>query len=281
MVHIAVQSGQYAAPVLSVLVRNIPYSGDGSVTVSGLNFGTHDYTATQSLASGACGTSSWTSETSLQCFSLVSTAHAGLTTLTVGAVSGTATAIVTFDAPVASFARSNAVVSSRGSVTVSGLSFGLSEHTATAQLVSAVCMTSAWTSATSVGCQASALWDAEGSLYDVMRMVQVTVGGVVGTMTEGFSFDGPVASFVSMNVPSTGRGSVTVSGLSFGLSEATMSGSLASAVCVSSSWSSSTSLTCLSGAAIEVHAFMSATVNAAVGTGCSIFTFDGMLLSLH
>ena len=43
-------------------------------------------------------------------------------------------------------------------------------------------------------CLASALWDAEGSLYDVMRAVEVTVGGVVGTSTEAFSFDAPVAS---------------------------------------------------------------------------------------
>ena len=48
-----------------------------------------------------------------------------------------------------------------------------------------------------VQCLASALWDAEGSLYDVMRAVQVTVGGVVGTSTEAFSFDAPVASFAA------------------------------------------------------------------------------------
>ena len=34
-------------------------------------------------------------------------------------------------------------------------------------------------------CLASALWDAEGSLYDVMRVVQVTVGGVRGDIDGG------------------------------------------------------------------------------------------------
>ena len=34
-------------------------------------------------------------------------------------------------------------------------------------------------------CLASALWDAEGSVYDVMRVVQVTVGGVRGDIDGG------------------------------------------------------------------------------------------------
>ena len=109
---------------------------------------------------------------------------------------GTGYGVFSFDAPVASFVELNMAHSFGGSVTVSGLSFRYVEYTATAQLVSAVCSTTSWSSATSVQCLASALWDAEGSLYDVMRAVQVTVGGVVGTSTEAFSFDAPVASFV-------------------------------------------------------------------------------------
>ena len=74
-----------------------------------------------------------------------------------------------------------------------------------------------------------AVWDAEASLYDVMRVVQVSVGGVVGTMTEAFSFDGPVASYAMANQVLSGRGSVTVSGLSFRYVEYTATAQLVSA----------------------------------------------------
>ena len=92
-------------------------------------------------------------------------------------------------------------------------------------------------------CLASALWDAEGSVYDVMRAVQVTVGGFVGTSTEAFSFDAPVASFVETEHGSQLRGVCdSDAGCSFGLSEYTATGQLLSGVCSTTSWSSSTSL---------------------------------------
>ena len=97
---------------------------------------------------------------------------------------------------------------------------------------------------------ARSLWDAEASLYDAMRTVQVSVGGVVGTMTEGFSFDAPVVCFSSIrNTPLSGRGSVTVSGLSFGSSVYTATAAIGSAPCSTSMWTSGTSVGCQMGIA--------------------------------
>ena len=135
----------------------------------------------------------------------------------------------TFDAPVASFVALNMPHSGQGSVTVSGLQFGLSEYTATGQLLSGVCSTTSWSSSTSVACLASALWDAEGSVYDVMRVVQVTVGGIVGTSTEAFSFDAPIQSHgMPLNNPATQPSWVTLSGLGFGYTDYTASVQLGS-----------------------------------------------------
>ena len=75
--------------------------------------------------------------------------------------------------------------------------------------------------------------------------VQMTVAGVVGTGHGVFSFDAPVASFVSsINTPLSGRGSVTVSGLNFGLAEYTASAAVGSEPCSTSSWMSATSISC-------------------------------------
>ena len=132
-------------------------------------------------------------------------------------------------------------------------------------------------------CLASALWDAEGSVYDVMRAVQVTVGGFVGTSTEAFSFDAPVASFVSLNVPHSGRGSVTVTGLQFGLSEYTASAAVSAEACVTSSWQSSTSLACLGSfsrsSGGQSTRVTEVTVGGFVGTGLDIFSFDSPAMS--
>jgi hypothetical protein len=78
----------------------------------------------------------------------------------------------------------NAVMSGSGTVTISGLSFGIVGPTATASLTAAdVCGSSAWTSATTVACAPQA----HGTT--VVRTA-VSVSGVAGTLTGQFSFDG-------------------------------------------------------------------------------------------
>ena len=152
---------------------NGPFSGDGSVTVLGLGFGHVTHTATAALGSAPCSTSSWSSATSVVCLQTTVVGEAETAEMTVAGVVGTGYGVFSFDAPVGSFLELNMPHSFGASVTVSGLHFRYVEYTATAQLVSAVCSTASWSSASSVQCLASALWDAEGSLYDVMRAVEV------------------------------------------------------------------------------------------------------------
>ena len=87
-------------------------------------------------------------------------------------------------APVVSFAaEANAVATCGWSVTVSGLGFGYGNATPTARLGVSSCATTAWVSASSATCMASA---GEGQGRDVTA----TVSGVVGTQTSVFSYDG-------------------------------------------------------------------------------------------
>ena len=93
----------FDAPVGSGMMLNAPHSGDGSVTVSGLNFGSSIYTATAALGSAPCQTSSWTSGTSVACLTGVMIREVQTAELTVGGVVGTGYHIFTFDAPAASY----------------------------------------------------------------------------------------------------------------------------------------------------------------------------------
>ena len=87
-------------------------------------------------------------------------------------------------APVVSFADAfNAVVTVGWSVTVSGVSFGALDATASSRLGLSSCLTSAWASSTSVVCLPSG---GQGVEHDG----GMTVAAIVGTRTKTFSYDG-------------------------------------------------------------------------------------------
>jgi hypothetical protein len=96
-----------------------------------------------------------------------------------------------------------------------------------------------------------------------------------------YSFDGAVVSEARRNSPFSGYASVTVSGLNFGVGEHTATVGLNGAergdvgLCFSSSWTSATTLACLSNESMLNVA--SVTVAVVSGTGQLIFSFDGAL----
>jgi len=125
----------FDAAVASDVRRNAPHSGYASVTVSGLNFGVGEHTATAGLERGGggdlgvCFTSSWTSATTLACRSNAFGDVFQSASVTVASVSGTGKPVFSFDAAVASDVQLNAPLSGYASVTVSGLNFGVRDHT--------------------------------------------------------------------------------------------------------------------------------------------------------
>ena len=81
----------------------------------------------------------------------------------------------------------NAAVSGGSSLTVTGLRVGAVDLRATDGHEMDVCMTSAWTSATTLACSASSA----STMYGVSA---VSVGGVAGTASAVYSFDAAVGS---------------------------------------------------------------------------------------
>jgi hypothetical protein len=211
-------------------------------------------------------------------------------------------------APVVSFpAEANSAVTSGYSVTVSGMNFAASATTPTLTIGRSSCATAAWTSVSSVVCMLSM---GEG----VSHELRMTVSGVVGCCTSGFSYDGlhpspaflcswwcihltqdcfnavlidslvaaPVLSSVHLTGPDnsarSGGTTATLLGLSFGASDRTPTAAVASVICGSTSWCSSTSAVCLAvTGGVGSSESMGMTVASVVGTLTSSFSFDGVL----
>ena len=139
--------------MVSAAAANAVSSGSGTVTISGLSFGTSSPTATASLASAdVCSSTAWTSETTVACAPRVYGGSTVRTTVSASAMVGTLTGRFSFDSAVASDMGRNSPHSGHA-VTITGLSFGTVDPTATATLAAAdVCVSSAWTSATTLAC---------------------------------------------------------------------------------------------------------------------------------
>jgi hypothetical protein len=275
----------YAAPVVSTAAANAVSSGSGTVTISGLSFGTSSPTATASLATAdVCGSTAWTSATTVACAPRAYSGSTVRTMVSVSAMVGTLTGRFSFDNAVASDVQSNSPHSGHASLTVSGLNFGVADQTITAGLEQGVqgdlevCFTSAWSSATTVACRSN-------PLGDIFGQVSVTVASVSGTGRPIFSFDSATASSVELNMPLSGCALVTVSGLNFGVGEHTVTAGLEMGgagnvgSCSTSSWTSATSAACRTVGISDKFGHVQLTVSSVAGTGQPVYSFDGAVVS--
>ena len=184
----------------------------GTITIGGLDFASSALTPTASVAAEqVCGSTAWTSATTVACAPPAYDGSPVRTAVTVSAAIGTLPGQFSFDgspaagdcelatsflllvslgmfagaAPVVSMASANVVQSGGGTVTITGLSFGTDGRTPTASLNAAnPCSSSAWTSATTVACTPRAY---HGT---AVQWTVVSVTAVVGTLMRQFSFDG-------------------------------------------------------------------------------------------
>ena len=81
-----------------MVAANAVPSGSGTVTISGLSFVTIDLTATATLAmADVCGSTAWTSATTVACASRACSGSAVRIAVSVGAVVGTVEGQFSFD----------------------------------------------------------------------------------------------------------------------------------------------------------------------------------------
>ncbi len=106
-----------AAPVVSKVAANAVPSGSGTVTISGLSFVTVDLTATASLATAdVCGSTAWTSATTVACAPPAYSGSAVRIAVSVGAMVGTLTGQFSFDGAWAAVSYPSLKLSIRSSI---------------------------------------------------------------------------------------------------------------------------------------------------------------------
>lgn len=88
----------------------------------------------------------------------------------------------------------------------------------------------------------------------------------------------PVISDARLNTPRTGRASVTLSGVNFLSAGSTMTVRVASAVCLTTSWSTVTSVACVLRSTSSASPNAVVTIGISSGTGVVVFSFDGISL---
>jgi hypothetical protein len=87
----------FDVPVVSGVNLNAVFSGQGSVSVAGLSFGAYDSTVSSALEGSVCSTTAWNSLTSLGCLSIEGKSADGYAGVTVGAMAGTGSNLISFD----------------------------------------------------------------------------------------------------------------------------------------------------------------------------------------
>ena len=266
-----------AAPVASSAISNVPHTGGAAISLLGLNFALSDFTATALLSGGLCTTTSWTSKTMLYCISrpLLRGLASRLVILSISSVISTGLRSFSFDAATLTHTTPHNLPSSASALSLSiyGLNFGYSEHTASVAFDGALCGTSSWSSDTSVVCQLGASMASSSRSGSGL----ITVAGLAGTAEALFSYDAPVLSSGAGNIPSVGQSIVTVTGLNFGFSEYTVTSAVAGFACETTLWSSTTSVACVIVSLASRDGTGQLTMNSVVGTGLFLaFTFDGM-----
>jgi hypothetical protein len=224
----------YDAPIISFMnPKNGVIDLGTSLTITGMNIGVPDLTATARIGYTTCGTSAFVSDTSLLCHVPYGENDNRILAITtsdiVGFVHDQATPF-TYDGPVITWLKGshNSPTSPGGmgkSITVVGAHFGPFDLTPAAFVHYTLCGTSSWTSVTSVTCRTPA------GIGDLRSSV-LSINSVIGTFIHGFSYDGPVITYVDPEYGSgLGGTHVTVSGTNLGAVASDVSIAIGSTTC--------------------------------------------------
>jgi hypothetical protein len=266
----------YDAPIVTYNdnTYNVPSSGGAILTVSGVNFGYVNLTPTVKVGKTTCKTTQWSSLTALRCeapFGYGSNLH---TSVSVVSVAGTKTAQLTYDAPlVTNIFKMNMPMTSGALVTIHGSNFGFEDTTPLPKIGATRCATTSWNSETTLICRTP-------SGYGTKLHTSLTVGVLIGTFTDTFTFDAAVVtSSLRGNQPNTGTGFVTVSGMNFAAVDTTISVFVGLTACATSSWNSATALQCYTPIGRDTVSMQVETLNTQIGTRMNIFTYDSPVIS--
>ena len=226
------------------VTQNFPAVADTDVTISGVNFGTADYTITVTVGETVCEFTEWVSDSLVVCN--VQPGIGGTLTATIDFGQGVGVpAVVTktyldikYDHPVVTaVSLGNSPADTTDTITIFGEHFGADDYFPQARIGGTACVTTIWESDSTITCTVSK--GVGGN-----KPAIATVGVQVGTMESAFFFDPPSLTDVSPNFPASGSNDVTVSGLNFGTEDYTIQATVGDTDCESVLWVSDTSIVC-------------------------------------
>jgi hypothetical protein len=281
----------YDSAVVTFVNRmNGVVSGGTSITVSGVNFGASDPTVTVSTGQlgKTCTTTSWTTGTSLVCAvarvpQSVAEADSALSvTAVIESLVGTSFRAFTYDAPtVTRVVPANMPTTSGAVITVLGHNYGSADSVGNPSLSVSIgatpCATTVWAVETAVLCLSAA---GTGPGLNA----GVTFKGLTGQGLTFFTYDSPVITDATLNGPTSAGNTLTVRGFNMGAADTTLSLSLIPTLCSTTSWTSTTQVTCASAAtALDANGRLafdySLQVSTTVGSLLDQFTFDGPIIT--
>ena len=210
-------SFSYKAPhVTSIFPMGGITAGGFPATIYGSNFGTADYTPAASLGDFVCGSTEYTSDSSVKCDVPPGAGTQYVLVTVAGQSPGPASDITlefSYDPPrVSSISRVNDATSGGSVMTIFGFNFGVVDTSPTASvgLVSQYGVPTTWVSDTTIITHTPF-----GAGKDLSIFVEL--GRLTATTTKLFSYDKPSLTAVSPRFgPTSGGYTVTVSGLNFG-----------------------------------------------------------------
>ncbi|MGB1602160.1 MAG: IPT/TIG domain-containing protein, partial [Promethearchaeia archaeon] len=236
-------SVSYDAPSISSRApSNVAFRGGNVVALAVVNAGAADYTIQARIGMSACSTTGWVSDSSLVCRPSTCTGSDSIAVAVTAAVQVvTASMALTFDTPMLSSSRMhNAATVSAMHITLFGGGFGLQGRSPAASAGGSACEVTDWISDSSARAQVAAAVASE-------RDLSVTVSKQAGSFTQAFTFDDPIITHVAIpNLPTSGAATSTLLGTDFGTSNWSPRAYISSSQCLSSLWTSDTSIVCVS-----------------------------------
>ena len=254
----------------STLKHNWPATGASSMTVLGANMDLQDPSSSMRVARTGCESTEWVSESAVTC------QHAAgqggsmwRLSVTVGERVGSLTDAYWYsmDAPSVSQGFSNTAATGSGTVSIIGGGLGHASLTAGGRVGVTASEETRWVSDHVVICQV-----AQGISGSWKQML--TVGRLVGSLSEAVSFDGGLSSLTHVNQAGHGTMSLTVHGRGLGPAGVTAAERAGMTSCEATEWQADTALRCLVSKVTGKTRRVSFTAGRHVGTLSQIFSVD-------
>jgi hypothetical protein len=284
----------YDGPVITHLSAfNGPAAGGFPVTLNGMNLGTSDYTGEFSIGAGigdsttlCLRSNAWISSTTLVCgFGAANTGIDMRFHVDINKQVGTGAPVFSYDSPVLTVVSpANGPTTGGASITIKGTNFGArrpyNDHQGQIGDASQMlpCSTVMWLTNNVVVCSSSPGQGSSGTIA-----IGPTPEVNAGTLMNAFSFDAPVVTYLALsNAPTVGGSMMTITGMNLGTASSSTNQvdiAVAGNKCSSTSFISSSAVTCVTPAGIGTALDVQVNINSQPGMLYGLFSYDARFVS--